>query len=201
MQVSSLQEDQRKILETLRLAADSLKLTEHLAIVGSLARYLAGDPKLPRDVDVLIEKPVCERYWELVEILTKHGINSGWEVFDPPSFPTWSPCHPEHIAHAMHFAIGSSGNYQERDAGKLDFCFTVENLAKIPMSSRWIRWEIAKVSSGSLPVENIEAGHRDFIDVVRERERKLLAPRFSDAVQLYYRLVDTGHANPQAIVY
>jgi hypothetical protein len=117
MQVSSLHEDQRKILETLRLAADSLKLTEHMAIVGSLARYLPGDPKLPRDVDVLIEEPVCERYWELVEILTKHGINSGWEVFDPPNFPTWSPCHPDRIGHAMHFTVGQrGGEYKKHEA-------------------------------------------------------------------------------------
>jgi hypothetical protein len=31
---------------------------------------------------------------------------------------------------------------------------------------------------------------------IREREIKLLTPRFSDAVQLYYRLDDPDHANP-----
>jgi hypothetical protein len=55
--------------------------------------------------------------------------------------------------------------------------------------------------SRSLPAEDIEERHRAFIEVVRNHEIKLLAPRFSDAVQLYYRLVDTGHANPQTIVY
>jgi hypothetical protein len=144
MQILSLHHDQRMILETLRMAADSLKLTEHMAIVGGLARHLSGDPEPPGDIDVLVEAPVCDRYWELAEILTRHGINSGWEVFDPPNFSTWNPCNPEDIGHAMHFALQRGEQVHER----LDFCFTVENLDRIPKSGRWIR-EKPRVSKKS----------------------------------------------------
>ncbi len=194
MLVSSLHKDQRKILETLRLAANSLKLTERMAIVGGLAKYLAGDTRMPGDVDVLIEEPVCERYWELVEILTKHGINSGWEVLDPPSFPTWSPCHPEDIGHAMHFTVGPrGGEYKKHEA--LDFCFTVADLHKIPRSSQWIIEE-PRVSRASLLANDIEERHRAFVEGVQKNEKRLLEPQFSDAVQLYYRLVNPIQANP-----
>jgi hypothetical protein len=90
----------------------------------------------------------------------------------------------------MHFAVGPrGGNYKKHEA--LDFCFTVANLAKIPMSNRWIV-ETPMDLSKSLPAKNIELRQRDFIEVVRKREIKLFGPQFSDAVQLTYRLMDTG---------
>jgi hypothetical protein len=196
MDVLSLHQDQRKILEAVRVAVESLNLNEHLAIVGSLAEYLAGGRKPPGDIDMLIEEQICARYWEFVEILTKHGVNSVWEVYDPPNFQTWSPCHPGRIEHAMHFAVGSSGNYRGHKPGNLDLCFTVDNLAKIPKSARWVRREVPAGLSGADLDKAIKDGHRDFIEVVREREKRLLAPVFSEDVQLYYRLVDTSQANP-----
>ncbi len=190
MRALSLHEDQWKILETVRLALDKLNLTEHAAIVGSLAKYLAGDSKPPNDIDMLIEEPICVRYWELIEILTQHGINSGWEVYDPPRIPTWSPCHPHSIQHAMHYAVGCSSNYHDHKTGHLDFCFTAANLTKIPNSTRWVRNPVSSQLTGTALMRAIEDGHLDLIDVVRERERKLLPAVFSEEVQLYYKLID-----------
>jgi hypothetical protein len=194
MRSLSLHDDQWKILNAVRSALSKLNLTEHIAIVGSLAKYLDGSGKPPGDIDMLIEEPICVRYWELIEILTENGINSGWEVYDPPGFPTWSPCHPDSIQHAMHYAVGCSSSYHDHKAGHLDFCFTTADLAKIPNSSKWVRRPVSSQLTGTALVKAIEEGHRDLVNVVKERERKLLPAVFSEEVQFYYRLIDPSES-------
>src|SRR5256885_9214364 len=72
----NLRENHKRILTALKEAVDTLGMTDQLAIVGGVARHIAGEEKQPGDVDVLIEKPLCEKYWEFFKILTKHGLRS-----------------------------------------------------------------------------------------------------------------------------
>jgi hypothetical protein len=64
MSILSLHPNQLRIMSALQSATRILGMTDHLTIVGGFGRFLAGQTKRVGDVDVLIGKPICERYWD-----------------------------------------------------------------------------------------------------------------------------------------
>ena len=91
MTIDLLHPNQKRILTALRSATRILRMESHLTVVGSLGRYLSGQVPHVGDIDVAIERPLCERYWEFLEILSLHGIVSVYDVIVRPEY-TWSPC-------------------------------------------------------------------------------------------------------------
>jgi hypothetical protein len=124
-----------KILDGIRDAVERLKMKEQSAIVGGFARHLNGDPKMPGDIDVLIERPLCERYWDFLEVLVRHGLFSLRDVIDRPAFE-WNPL-LQRKAHARALAVSAPSNPNDK-SGALDVCFSPENLDFIPHSDKWV---------------------------------------------------------------
>jgi hypothetical protein len=96
-------------------------MTEHLTIVGSLGRFLAGKSQRVGDIDVLIEREFCERYWDFLEILALHGVTSVRDVLDRPRYP-WSYCCAQ-IAHARALTVECSATALDLSHANLDICF------------------------------------------------------------------------------
>jgi hypothetical protein len=181
MRQLSLHSNQNRILDALRSALGILRMTNNAAIIGSLARHLAGDPTPPGDIDVLIERPLCERYWAFLEILAQHKIYSVRDVLDRPLF-SWRSCIAE-IGHARSLAIDCM---PDKHNG-LDICFKASDLASIPHSERWVL-SLASGLIATAKEEAVREGHQEFLNYLRQQERLLSSPVWSNELGLYYRL-------------
>ena len=191
MCISSLHQNQRNILAAFRSALRILRMAEHLAIIGSLALYLkplnpGQNARLPGDIDVFIEGPLCERYWEFLEILTLYGIRSVRDVLDRPAF-NWNPCHPGTIAHARALTIDCNATTEPDKSGAIDICFRASDLAHIPNTNQWVE-SLDMTLMGPARQRAIEDGHRRLLNELQSREKFLSSPVFSSEAGLYYRL-------------
>jgi hypothetical protein len=185
MCISSLHPSQQKILGAIQDAVRTLKMADHLAIVGGIAKHLAGDAKLPGDIDVLIERPLCERYWEFLEMLVRDGIRSVRNVLNPPTFFRWKPCLQE-IAHALALTIDCADDEtvrRERHAD-LDICLAAADLDHIPRSGLWV----VRFDPAVGVAQAIRDGHQRLVAQLRQKEKRLAAPVLSQELGLYYRL-------------
>jgi hypothetical protein len=139
-------------------------MANNLTIVGSLARALAGDPSQVRDIDVLIDTPICERYWEFIEILVQHGIRPVFDLFDRPTFP-WHPCCSV-FAHARALTVDCAQTGRVKEAN-LDIFFKASDLDAIPRSGRWVHWlspaDLAPLDEKARE-ERIRADHQKFVE-------------------------------------
>jgi hypothetical protein len=194
MHLSALHQNQIQIIGAIRSAMRILQMTEHLSIICSLARYIGGAEKLPGDIDVFIEQPLCERYWDFIEILNLHGVISVYDVLDRPPF-TWRYCRSS-IAHVKALTVDCSTNALA-GAGvagfkhaNLDICFTAANLRHIPSSDRWV--ELLDLHdpniAGAARVQAIADGHQKFLNALQSAERNLSSPIMAGEIGLYYRL-------------
>jgi hypothetical protein len=142
MSLDRLHPNQIRILKALEDAVAKLGMRNHLAVVDSLARYIAGEPKLPGDIDVYIEKPLCVKYWEFMEILAIHGIVSVFDVFDRPKYE-WRYCRSI-VGHALSLTIDCNANaicnigLPGFKHANLDIRLAADDLALIPNSARWV---------------------------------------------------------------
>ena len=134
MSILWLHRDQLRIIGALQSATRLLQMTDHMTIVGGLGRFLAGQTNRVGDVDVLIAKPLCERYWDFLEILSLHGIVSLWDVIDRPPYP-WEYC-CEKLGHARASTIDCCASGRGLTRSKLDICFTAADMDAIPNSSQ-----------------------------------------------------------------
>jgi hypothetical protein len=147
---------------------------------------------------VFIEQPVCERYWDFIEILNLHGVISVYDVLDRPKY-TWRCCRSS-IAHAKALTVDCSGNALDgaRVPGfkhaNLDICFSAANLKHIPSSERWVTLFNPHDPNltGAEKVKAIEEGHQKFLNELQSAERILSSPVMAGEIGLYYRLVQDG---------
>lgn len=181
-----------KILRALQSAARILDAKEHLWIVGSMADCMSGVSKRPGDIDALIDKTLCERYWEFVEILDLHGIKSVYDVIDRPSFP-WTSCR-EVLAHAKAFTVDCCAN-AVMDCGmhhaNLDILFDEHDLKRIPNSSNWVKAIDRKSYYKATPSEQAAAvnfSHQELVREIHDSKKELTPPTLHAELQLYYRL-------------
>jgi hypothetical protein len=181
-----LHQNHHRILSALQAADNRLGMTDQLAIVGGMARHLAGDPTPPGDVDVLIEKPLCVRYWDFLEILTSEGLRSVRDVLDKPSF-TWTPCLPE-IAHARALTIDCNATLANEKHGALDICFKADYLDDIPKADQWADILKDLTLTGAAKQAAIQKGRERLKQELRNRECDLQNPVMASAIGLYYRL-------------
>jgi hypothetical protein len=142
MNLDRLHHNQIRILKALEDAVAQLAMRDQLAIIDSVARYLATEPKLPGDIDIFIDKPLCTRYWDFMEILCKHGVISVYDLFDRPKNYAWR-CWRSTIAHALSLTIDCMANvvYPLVSGFKhanLDIKVTPDGLAAIPNSGQWV---------------------------------------------------------------
>jgi hypothetical protein len=166
-------------------------MIDQLAIVGSLAEYLNGNNKVPGDIDVLIERALCERYWDFLELLTGNGITSVRDVIDWPPF-SWKPCSSE-IAHALALTIDCAAltpqvvhSPNDKDCS-LDICLKADDLDRIPYSQRWVDWLDPRLD-GAERGRAIREGHERLVSQLRAGERVVSTPILCQELGLYYRL-------------
>lgn len=188
--IRSLHPNHQRIVSALQAAVRILQMTEHLTIVGSLGRFLAGENQWVGDIDVLINSELCKRYWNFLEILALHGVRSVYDVFDRPQFP-WKPCRQQ-IAHARALTVDCHANVLMSVGMKhanLDVCFKAADLDAIPHSSRWVdlfdpnemRAKDQEAIAGAIRV-----GHQRLIEDLRKGEIALPPRRFHDELGLYF---------------
>jgi hypothetical protein len=182
----TLHSDQVRILEALKAAVNTLGMIDQLAIVGGLARHLAGDPKAPGDIDVVIEKPLCLRYWDFLEILVQKGLRSVRDVLVRPSF-NWNPCITE-IAHARALTINCDATFAGEKRGALDICFKADHIDCIPNSAEWVDILPDPTLTGPARILAIQEGRERLKKVLRDHECELLPPVMGGQYGLYYRL-------------
>jgi hypothetical protein len=142
MNLDRLHHNQIRILKALEDAVAQLAMRDQLAIIDSLARYVAAEPKLPGDIDVFIDKPLCARYWDFMAILNTHGVISVYDLFDRPKNYEWRCCRST-IAHALSLTIDCMANVIFAGVpgfkhANLDIKVTPDGLAAIPNSGRWV---------------------------------------------------------------
>ena len=187
MSILSLHRNQLRILAALQSATRILQMADHLTIVGSLGKFLAGQTQRVGDIDVLIDAELCKRYWDFVEILSLHGITSVWDVFDRPKFP-WNYCYPS-IGHARHLTIDCCANMRGLKHANLDICLKASDLAVIPHSSRWVR-RLNPDDLLSLDVtartKRISDDHQDLMDELKSAEKDPNNRRVHDELGLWY---------------
>jgi len=190
MPIRSLHPNQQQILSALQSAMRILRTSDSLTIVGSLGRFLAGQTQRVGDIDVLIDAPLCERYWEFIEILGLHGITSVFDVFDRPKFP-WKPCRQQ-TAHAKALTVDCCANvlmsYGMKHAN-LDICFKASDLDAIPHSSQWVRLlnpDELRDWDESTRAKAISRDHQEFINELKRAEKDPQNRRFHDQLGLWY---------------
>jgi hypothetical protein len=186
MSILSLHPNQLQILRALQSAMRILRTREYLTIVGSLGKFLAGATQRVGDVDVRIERPLCERYWEFLEILSLHGVRSVFDVLDRPSFP-WTFCCPL-IAHARALTVDCAA--LNLSYANLDICFTPSDLAAIqnPDSTRWVdkldpnwrQWDTAQMD------EEVRLGHERLIAELTQKESVVSNRKCHPELELYF---------------
>jgi len=189
MSFAMLHRNHQRILEALSSAARILGMKEHLTIVGGMGRYLAGLVQHVGDIDVSIKTPLCERYWEFLEILSLHGVVSVFDVLERPQFP-WNPCR-QRIAHAKALTIDCSANVLMGVGMKhanLDIVFTAADCDAIPHSSCWVRdldpKELFSLDDATR-AKRLACEHDIFMNEVRSAEKDLTNRKLDDKSGLY----------------
>ncbi len=163
-------------------------MTDQLTIVGSLARFLAGQTQRVGDIDILIGDPLCERYWDFLEILALHGICSVRDVLDRPRFP-WRYCVPE-IAHARSLTVDCRAIMFGSKHANLDILFNPAHLDLIdhPNANRWVDslpknwWQLNDSELGN----EITKGHGRFINQIASETPQFSSRPFHSEVEMYY---------------
>jgi hypothetical protein len=184
--ISALHPNQLKILAAIRQALQTLGMTDHLAIVGSLAKYLdsSGTTKVPGDVDVFIDRSLCKCYWEFLEILASRGIKSLWDVPDRSSLPWWNSWCPR-VQHGLAFWIEPPSPALHN---KLDIVLNESDLQHIPRSGQWIIFHDQTKTRAQTAREQ-DDGRKELLRQLRDAQRPLSSAVFSDELGLNYRLV------------
>jgi hypothetical protein len=171
----SLHPNQLRILAALKSATQALKLTEHLLVVGSLGPYLAGNVKESKDVDVLIDADLCNRYWDLVSQLAREGIVPVYDLLDRPEGVPWNNCLSE-VAHGLSLTIDRCASPNRDKGTNLDICVNAADLRHIPNSGQWVRWPFKQGAVSKLcPAQRekrITEGHQDLLDHLRDEEQE-----------------------------
>jgi hypothetical protein len=183
----SLSETHLRILRAIHAATRILRMQDHLKIVGGLARFFAGETRRVGDVDVLIAKPLCELYWEFLEVLSYHGIISVYDVIDRPPYP-WRFCYPQ-VAHARALKADCDASLTGHTYAKLDICFKADDLDSIPNSRQWVRtadMERLKQMATAQRDQVITQGHQEFKEERRKEERTLDNSRVHPDLGLWY---------------
>lgn len=187
MPILSLHRNQLRIISALQSATRILQMTDHLTIVGGLGRFLAGQSERVGDVDVLIDTEFCKRYWDLIEILSLHGITSFFDVIERPNFP-WDYCCPG-IAHARALTVDCCANMRGLKHANLDVCFKASDLSAIPRSSQWVRLlnpdELRKLDE-SARTKKISDNHQELVKELTAAETTLPNRRSHDELGLYF---------------
>jgi hypothetical protein len=173
--ILSLSETHLRILKALHAATRILRMQDHLTIIGGLARFFAGEVRHVGDVDVLIAKPLCQLYWEFLEVLSYHGIVSLFDVLDRPPYP-WRFCRPGIVAHARALTADCAASLAGHTHANLDICFCANDLDSIPYSQQWVREakvEELKQKNAEERKRIIEEGHRAFTEERRNEYKTL----------------------------
>ena len=187
MPILSLHRNQLRIISALQSTTRILQMTDHLTIVGGLGRFLAGRSERVGDVDVLIDNEFCKRYWDLIEILSLHGMISVFDVIERPNFP-WDYCHPL-IAHARALTVDCCANMRGLKHANLDICFKASDLSAIPRSSQWVSLlnpEEFRNLDNSARASRINDDHQKFMNELRAAETTLPNRRLHDELALYF---------------
>src|SRR5262249_32432844 len=142
------------------------------------------------DIDVLIKRPLCERYWEFLEVLGLHEVASVFDVLDRPEFP-WKPCRQQ-IAHAKALTVDCCANLLMPYGMKhvnLDICFKASDLDAIPRSSRWVHLlepkDLDGLDDAAMKVK-ISEGHQDLINDLKQSEKDLPNRSFQADLKLWF---------------
>jgi hypothetical protein len=133
--ILALSEVHLTMVRALQAAVRILDAWDHLTIIGGLGRFFGGTSRRVGDVDVLIAKPLCEKYWRFMEILSYRGIISLFDVIDRPDYP-WRYCHPHPlVAHARALTLEALAGQEH---AKLDISFAADDLDAIPHADKWV---------------------------------------------------------------
>jgi hypothetical protein len=172
MSILSLHPNHLKILRALQSATRLLSMTDHLLIVGSLARFLAGQTQRVGDVDVSIDAELCKRFWDFLEVLAAHGIKPVFDVLDRPQFP-WDHC-SQTIAHPLALTVDCYANLRGLKHANLDIVLKSDDINSIPMSSNWAYGlnpdELAPLDA-SARAARIDVDHQVFLEDRKTRNQ------------------------------
>lgn len=187
MSILTLNEVHLRIIRAIHAAVRILQMNDELTVVGGLARFFTGAARRVGDVDVLIAKPLCERYWAFLEILSYHGIISVYDVIDRPDYP-WKFCHPQ-VAHARALTADCTASMSGLTHAKLDICFAADDLDAIPHSNRWMRGaniEDLKSMDEATRARTILNEYQGFQEERRREERKIVKREKHPELGLWY---------------
>lgn len=124
----------QQILSALKTATSQLKMEDHLTIVEGFGKFLAGNKSYENvgDVDVWLDETLCEKYWELIKILTSSGLKPVYDLQIRPNF-AWEPC-DRTKGHGLAFRVDCSNPVKK---GNLDIIISKAGLHTIKDSKEW----------------------------------------------------------------
>lgn len=176
--INDLHPNTMRIVRAIRSATRILKSVEHVVIVGSLAKMLDGNPPVAGvgDVEILLDKPLCENYWQFLEILGLHGLHSMYDVWERPDFD-WKPYRID-IGHAKLLSVDCFATYVSNGFkhATLDIVFKADDIVHITGGSTWaeeIPWQHLKSLTKDQILKEIDDQNKRLVDAAKNGESNI----------------------------